>query len=117
MKKQVNAQLDDSDRAVLEAVAFLRNVLLVDIAREALMEYIESRRNEPRVQAVLAARAAEIGGEAGVEPACRKDCLNPRRQETQKDLRGVNIGRKRQHAAPENTGRKRQRLTIPDPAR
>ncbi len=72
MKKQVNAQLDDSDRAVLEAVAFLRNVLLVDIAREALMEYIESRRNEPRVQAVLAARAAELAERRGSSQLAEK---------------------------------------------
>lgn len=59
MKKQVNVQIDEEDRVVLEALAFLRGELLADVARGALLDLVARYRDSPRVQRVLSERADE----------------------------------------------------------
>jgi hypothetical protein len=67
-KKQVNASIEREDRDVLEAIAFLKGVPLSEVARDALLRYVEQERKTPRVQAALELRRTEGREEQGLLP-------------------------------------------------
>jgi hypothetical protein len=54
-KPQVNLQMVQEDRDVLEAVAFVEERSVTEVLRPVVLAYVNKQRNDPDVQAALAA--------------------------------------------------------------